>query len=108
MSKRRKEGKWVRLVPNAGFVCESNRLLARILPEPQRGKTDWATCLNDCGDEYCREWVNLETEPDSMNNDEVYYLCHVSECEMLDIDGVALAKQEQDRERVAQLARGEE
>jgi hypothetical protein len=92
MSKRRQEGEWVRLLPHSGFVGESDRLLARILPERP---DDWCPCLDGCDDELCREWVNLETEPDPENDGQRYFLCHVSECRMQDLTDA-------ERERLSQ------
>lgn len=81
MSKRRQAGDWVWLKANSGFVGESNRLKAEIQPEKD---SEWAPCLFDCGDEDCREWANLWTEPDPKANGKRHSLCHVAECEMFD------------------------
>ena len=81
MSKRRKVGDWVQLLPNVGFVGESNRLLAQIQPEDNP-----PPCFLECGDPDCREWTNLRTEPDPQNDGKQWPLCHISECEMLDLE----------------------
>jgi len=78
MSKRRKPGEWVRLLPNSGFVGESNRLLAQIQPED-----DPIPCFL-CEDKECTEWATLRTEPDPQDNNKRHVLCHISECQMLD------------------------
>lgn len=79
MSKRRKIDDWVRLLPNVGFVGESDRLRAQIQPEDDPGE-----CFL-CNDPDCREWANLWTEPDPETGLR-YSLCHVSECQMLDTE----------------------
>lgn len=73
MSKRRKAGDWVWLAPNSGFVGESNRLKAQILPE----EDEYGCGCVLCDDPGCREWLTLETSHGDT-------LCHVSECEMFD------------------------
>lgn len=65
------------LSPGAGFVGESNRLRVTIMPEECP-----PPCILDCGDPECREWTDVETEPDA--DGEQYILCHVSECQMFD------------------------
>ena len=75
MSKRRKAGDWVWLMPNSGFVGESNRLRAEIQPED-----DPPLCFL-CDDDECAEWSTLRTEEDGKGR---HVLCHVSECRMLD------------------------
>ncbi len=84
MSKRRKAGDWVWLVPNSGFVGESNRLRAEIRPEddPPQPKDDPPPCFLECGDDECVEWTTLWTEEDGDKGR--HMLCHVSECRMLD------------------------
>jgi len=77
MSKRRKVGDWVWLMPNSGFVGESNRLKAEIQPEDNP-----PPCFMECGDNKCREWSTLWTEEDS--GGERHALCHVGECRMRD------------------------
>jgi len=77
MSKRHKSGDWVWLVPNSGFVGESNRLKAEIQPED-----DPPPCFLECGDDKCAEWSTLWTEEDGDKGR--HTLCHVSECQMLD------------------------
>lgn len=79
MSKRRTVGEWVRLPPNAGFVGDSDRLRAEIQDD---GFSPW--CLLDCGDDDCREWATLLTEPDPLADEKRHMLCHVSECQMMD------------------------
>jgi len=79
MSIRRKAGDWVWLKPNTGFVGESNRLRAEIQPEDDEGYP----CYLDCGDDDCREWATLWTEP-CPKTGKRYPICHVSECEMFD------------------------
>lgn len=79
MSKRRKPGDIVRLLPNTGFVGESDRLSASIQPE------DNPPPCYMCDDPECVEWSNLLTVPDPDNDDIQYGLCHVSECRMLDL-----------------------
>lgn len=86
MSKRRQIGGWVALLPNSGFVGESDRLRAEIRPEPDEG---WSPCLLSCGDDDCREWVTLWTEPDPLHAGRRHTLCHVSECQMLDREAPA-------------------
>jgi hypothetical protein len=86
MSKRRKPGDWVRLIPGVGFVGESNRLPAQIQEECS-GYRGW--CFNDCGDPDCREWATLWTAPDPEHGGKRHMLCHVSECQMLDLEGGA-------------------
>lgn len=81
MSKRRKPGDWVQLLPHSGYVCESDRLLAQIQFEENP-----PPCFDDCGDDNCVEWTNLLTEPDPENNGKRWPLCHVSECLMSDPD----------------------
>lgn len=83
MSKRRHAGEWVRLGPYTGFVGESDRLPAEIQPEQARY---WAPCLRDCGDDDCQEWTSLWTAPDPENAGKRWSLCHVSECEMFDVE----------------------
>lgn len=80
MSKRRKIGEVVWLAPNSGFVGESNRLKVTIQPEEGGGYP----CLRDCGDDDCREWLTVWTEPDPKSDGKQHMLCHVSECEMFD------------------------
>lgn len=75
MSKRRKAGDWVWLMPNSGFVGESHRLKAEIQPE-----IDPPPCF--CDDPECVEWTTLWTENDGDQGR--HTLCHVSECRMLD------------------------
>jgi len=79
MSKRRKSGDWVWLMPNSGFVKESHKLQAQILPE----EFGTVPCMLECGDPECREWSTLRTDicPDCGKH---HYLYHVSECQMLD------------------------
>lgn len=81
MSKRRTVGEWVRVVPGAGFVGDSDRLRAEIQDD---GYPD--TCPLDCDDEDCREWATLLTEPDPESGGERRMLCHVSECQMSDVE----------------------
>ncbi len=76
MSKRRKTGDWVWLMPNSGFVGESNRLKAEIQPEE-----DPPPCF-ECDDDECAEWSTLWTAEDGDKGR--HMLCHVSECRMLD------------------------
>jgi rRNA maturation protein Nop10 len=78
MSKRRIEKEWVWLKPNSGFVEESHKLKAQIMPEDAP-----ISCMLNCGDENCKEWSTLHTEkcPDCGKRHSIY---HVSECEMLD------------------------
>lgn len=78
MSRRRKSGDWVWLMPNSGFVGESHRLRAEIQPEDD---DDPYPCVFECGDDGCREWSTLLTEDDGGTR---HMLCHVSECRMLD------------------------
>lgn len=79
MSKRRKSGEWVWLLPNSGFVGESDRLKVEIplfcSPDP---------CLLECGDPECLEYTEVWTEPDPICQMQRHCLCHVSECQMLD------------------------
>lgn len=77
MSKRRQVGDWVWLSPNSGFIGESNRLRAEIRPG------DPAPCFI-CDDKECKEWSDLWTEPDPLNDNKRHLLCHVSECQMSD------------------------
>lgn len=77
MSKRRNAGDWVWLMPNSGFVGESNRLKVELQPDTE----DLAFC--SCGDHDCQEW-DCWTEPDPQNDGKRHLLCHVSECRMLD------------------------
>jgi hypothetical protein len=79
VSKRRKAGDWVWLAPMSGFCGESNRLRVEILNE---GPDDFSCVL--CGDEDCREWPTVLTEPDPKNAGKRHTLYHVSECEMFD------------------------
>jgi hypothetical protein len=81
MSKRRQVGDWVWLVPYSGFVGESHRLKAEIQPEDPKYATP---CMENCGDDDCREWVELLTEPDPMHGGARHVLYHVPECRMLD------------------------
>ena len=81
MSKRRHPGEWVRLSKNAGFVSESDRLLAEIQPESD---DLWSPCMLSCDDDDCREWATLWTEPDPQHDGRRWTLCHVSECQMFD------------------------
>jgi hypothetical protein len=83
MSKRRCAGEWVWLRPNAGFVGESNRLKAEIMPEDVDKNAPYP-CVLECGDDDCREWVMLHTEPDTKTDGKRHVLCHISECEMFD------------------------
>lgn len=82
MSKRRKVGEIVIKKANAGFIGEP--LVVRIMPEiyePPYPKDYFETCsMLSCGDDACREWVNLEV----LNADGTVrgYCYHVSECEM--------------------------
>ena len=80
MSKRRKIGEWVWLKPNSGFVGESARLKAEIMPEPD----EWYEPCHICDDPKCRCWNELWTEPDPNHDGKRHPLCHVSECQMLD------------------------
>jgi len=80
MSKRRKVGDVVWLRANTGFVGESNRLPAEIMPEADGLGYP---CMMGCDDEDCREWVTLWTLPDPETGKR-YPLCHVCECEMFD------------------------
>lgn len=76
MSKRRKSGDWVWLMPNSGFVGESHRLKTEIQPEDAP-----PPCMWDCDDPGCIEWSTLWTED---GGDGRHMLCHVSECQMFD------------------------
>lgn len=76
MSIRRKPGDIVWLEPNSGFVGESWKLKAEIMPEENP-----PPCF-ECDDPECVEWSNLKTMPDK--NGKQYFLCHVSECHMYD------------------------
>lgn len=83
MSKRRRPGDWVRIVPSAGFVGESDRLKAQI--QDQGSQPCWGLSGGGCDDPDCVEWSTLWTEPDPQNGGKRCVLCHVSECQMLDI-----------------------
>lgn len=72
------------MLPHSGFVGDSDRLRARILPEETKYGPEYAGYC--CDDEDCREWVTLETEPDPANNGARYLLCHVPECRMSDCE----------------------
>lgn len=81
MSKRRKGGDRVRLLPNSGFLSDSDRLPATIKDEPD---WRWEPCLLECGDPDCREWETLWSDPDPDQDGMRWPLYHVSECQMLD------------------------
>lgn len=103
MSKRRKPGEWVALSPNSGFVGESDRLRAQIIPEKFEDGPDGCMLRLDlsdpilkdrpelCHDHACCEWANLWTEPDAQNGGVRHSLYHVSECQMHDCDARDLA-----------------
>lgn len=79
MSQRRKVGDIVRKKPNAGFLGEPGGLW-RIADD---GCEPW--CVLECGDDECVEWFTLhEVDADGRPTGRV--ACHVSECEMLDVD----------------------
>jgi len=80
MNKRRQAGEWVWLSANCGFVGESNRLKAEIQPDDEAG----LNYCELCGDDGCREWATLLTEPDPLHEGKRHMLCHVSECQMFD------------------------
>ena len=80
MSKRRKPGDIVRLKANTGFVGDSDRLPAEIMPED-----DPLPCML-CDDSDCIEWTTLWTVPDPECNGDRHVLCHVSECRMIDLE----------------------
>jgi len=75
MCKRRSPGEWVQVVPCAGFLAGGPRI-AQI--DPHETDEYIATCLLNCGDAECREWVNLWTPNDGC-------LYHVAECQMKDV-----------------------
>lgn len=81
MSQRRSVGEWVRVAPNSGFVGDADRLRAEIQAD---GYAPW--CLQECGDDECREWATLLSEPDPQAGGERHALCHVSECQMSDAE----------------------
>jgi hypothetical protein len=75
MTKQRKAGDWVWLLPNSGFTGNSNEFKVEIQPQEYE-----ISCF--CDDRQCREWLNVCTEPDE--NGERINFYHVSEHEMLD------------------------
>lgn len=88
MSKRRTAGDVVIKSPNAGFVGEP--LKVRICPEtydPPYPPDYFEPCFMDCGDDECREWVNLEVLDVNGNADGYCY--HVSECQMEDVPEIS-------------------
>jgi hypothetical protein len=82
MSKRREVGDIVKKVKNAGFVGEE--LIIQITDDSSEN-IDF--CMFDCGDESCREFANVDVL-DAQGNYRGT-CCHVSECQMEDIDATA-------------------
>ena len=41
-----------------------------------------------CFGKDCREWVEVITDWDPLNNGKQWTLCHISECEMIEIIGI--------------------
>lgn len=82
MSIRRKAGDRVWLMPGAGFCGKSDCLIVTI--QPQDAKYEMP-CMLSCGDDECREWVDVWTDPDPEANGQRHSLYHVSECQMLDV-----------------------
>jgi len=85
MPKKRKPGEWVSLSSNQGFVGDSDRLRVQILEESDPPPSMEICCETGerCGG---REWSNLMTEPDPLNNGKRHLLCHVCECQMSDCE----------------------
>jgi len=98
MSKRRKPGDIVRRRPGSGFCGADEPSLIRVPTGKayeysciRDGDGEWcvnhggeaAPCMLDCGDEDCREWANLLIVEGPHKGS---YLCHISECEMVDRD----------------------
>ena len=76
MSKRRKIGDRVWVVPGAAFNASRGQW-AVIVDWPSNIADELFPCILNCEDDDCMEWNDLVT-------DGGYPLYHVSECEMLD------------------------
>ena len=82
MSQRRSVGDIVYLAPGSGFIIASNVFRVKLLGEPvdQIG-LPYSICMEDCGDQACREWYNVEIVEGEYKGQQ---LPHVSECQMFD------------------------
>lgn len=76
MSKRRKIGDRVWVVPGAAFGASRGQW-ATIIDWPSNKADENWSCMLGCGDVECMEWNDLTTQ-------DGHPLYHVSECEMLD------------------------
>ena len=85
MSKRRHTGDRVRLISGAGMCGESARLPVTIQMEDD---VEWEPCMMGCSDRDCCEWVEVVTDPDPLNDGKQWMLCHISECEMIEMIGI--------------------
>lgn len=84
MSKRRKEGDWVKLKHGAGMLYEEDMPIAQIQKELDI-ENPWMPCMLDCGDVHCREWTTLLSDIAPEFGNKRYEIWHVSECQMEDI-----------------------
>ena len=76
MSKRRKIGDRVWIVPGGGIGASKGEW-GKIIDWPANRDEDCCLCMLDCGDDKCREWDDIRLERGCM-------AYHVSECEMFD------------------------
>ena len=81
MSKRRKIGDKVWVVPYAAFGASKGQW-ATIADWPTNQTDELMPCMLGCGDDDCMEFCDLITD-----DGRAFY--HVSECEMLDIEATA-------------------
>lgn len=52
---------------------------------PKKRGEKWPETCQACHDPDCREWSNVQTDPDPENKNETYCLYHVGECRMFDV-----------------------